>query len=120
MDQAWSDNMVPVAKKIFKAIAERIDSAPMSTVAKTDEAAAEWSKEIVGIALQEMLAADMRVRDDVELLKLMIQLLAHVMDRVKQSLDMNYDTAIAKVFGAQNQHAVTMKQLHEVLMKPEA
>ena len=108
--------MVPVAKTIFKAIADRIETAPMSTVKKTDIEAAEWSRDIVQIALEEMLKADMRVRDDVELLKLMIQLLAHVMDRVKQSLDMNYDTAIAQVFGAENQHAVTMAQLHKVLL----
>ncbi len=113
-DQAWDDKLVPVAKLLFKAIAAAIENAPMSVVSKKD--GAEWAKPIVGLALEQMLAADLRVRDDVMLLQLMIQPISDIIDRVKSSIDMNYDRAVADTFGAENAHAITMKQVHEVLL----
>ena len=113
-DQEWNDKMVPVAKKLFLAIAANIENAPMSVVGKID--ADDWSKDIVKFGLEQMLESDMRLRDDVMLLQLMIQPISEVVNRMKGSLDMHYDTAIAKTFGAENHHAVTVKQVHEVLM----
>jgi hypothetical protein len=113
-DQVWNDKLVPVAKKLFMAIAANIENAPMSAV--TGVNADEWSKDLVKYGLEQMLEADMRMRDDVMLLQLMIQPLSEVVNRMKGSLDMHYDTAISKTFGAENQHSVTVKQVHEVLM----
>jgi hypothetical protein len=113
-DQAWSDKLVPVAKKLFLAIAANIENAPMSTVSQGNFD--EWSKDIVKFGLEQMLEADMRMRDDILLLQLMIQPVSEVVNRMKGSLDMHYDTAISKTFGAENQHSVTVKQVHEVLM----
>lgn len=113
-DQAWNDKMVPIAKKLFIAIASNIENAPMSVV--TGVNADEWSKDIVKFGLEQMLEADMRMRDDVMLLQLMIQPISEVVNRMKTSLDMHYDNAISKTFGAENQHAITVKQVHEVLM----
>jgi hypothetical protein len=113
-DQVWNDKLVPVAKKLFLAIAANIENAPMSAVGTVN--ADEWAKDIVKYGLEQMLEADMRMRDDVILLQLMIQPLSEVIDRIKGSLDMHYDTAISKAFGAENQHSVTIKQVHEMLL----
>lgn len=114
-DQKWNDTIVPVAKKLFLAIAAHIEDAPMSLVSK-NAGAEEWSKDIVKYGLEQMLESNMRMRDDVMLLQLMIQPISEVVDRIKTSLDMHYDTAISKTFGAENHHAVTVKQVHEVLL----
>lgn len=113
-DQAWSDKLVPVAKKLFVAIAANIEDAPMSTVKQGNFD--EWSKDIVKFGLEQMLESDMRMRDDVLLLQLMIQPLSEVVNRMKNSLDMHFDTAVSKTFGAENQYSITVKQVHEVLL----
>ncbi len=115
-DQEWNDNMVPVAKKIFAAIAERLDTAPMSVVSNVVASGQEWANPIVRIALEEMLAADMR-KDDAKLLyQMLIQPVVAVMDRVENSIAMNYENALTKVFKAENERSITMKQVHSVLM----